>query len=238
MNAFISSQTEGAVTTITLARSADHNRLSNAMAGALSAALDAAAASRVIVLRADGADFCLGRDMQPPAPGSAVSAQDVLRDDAAPMIAMYAAFARCRQPLVARVQGRAWGIGAVLAAVCDVTLATSDASFRLRELERGIPPCVAMAPLLDRMPTKALGYLVFAAAELDAAGAQAAGLVSRCIAPDALDAELQQLLIQLLSYPDDALRAVKQYLVSAPRNQAEPALLYGASLLANVLASR
>jgi glutamate 5-kinase len=61
------------------------------------------------------------------------------------------------------VQGRAWGIGTVFAAMCDVTIASRDASFRLGELERGIPPCIAMSALLDRMLSKALAWLVYSA---------------------------------------------------------------------------
>lgn len=158
----------GEIVTIALARADSDNRLTNAMATAVTQALDEAADARLVVLRADGKDFCLGRDMEPPAPGSRVTAADVLRDDAAPIVALYDALRRRQQPVVGRVQGRAWGIGLVLAAACDYTIAAEDSTFRLRELERGIPPCIAMAPLLDRMPSKAIGALVYSAQERSA----------------------------------------------------------------------
>ena len=237
---FIQASTDGPVTTLTLARAAEGNRLTNAMARALVSALDAAADSRVIVLRADGSDFCLGRDMQPPPPGSAVTALDVMRDDAAPIIAMYDAFRRRPQPVLCVVQGRAWGIGMVLAAVADLTIAASGSTFRLRELERGIPPCIAMAPLIDRMPVKALAHLVLSADEMDAATALATGIVSRVLPANAagLQIEADTLVQRLLSFPDPAVRAVKHYLATAPRNNEANAVHHGASLLANVLASR
>jgi len=237
---FIQASTDGPVTTLTLARAAEGNRLTNAMARALVSALDAAADSRVIVLRADGSDFCLGRDMQPPPPGSAVTALDVMRDDAAPIIAMYDAFRRRPQPVLCVVQGRAWGIGMVLAAVADLTIAASGSTFRLRELERGIPPCIAMAPLIDRMPVKALAHLVLSADEMDAATALATGVVSRVLPANAagLQIEADTLVQRLLSFPDPAVRAVKHYLATAPRNNEANAVHHGASLLANVLASR
>jgi enoyl-CoA hydratase/carnithine racemase len=238
---FIQASTDGPVTTLTLARAGEGNRLTNAMALALVTALDAAADSRIIVLRADGSDFCLGRDMQPPPPGSAVTALDVMRDDAAPILALYDAFRRRPQPVLCVVQGRAWGIGMVLAAVADLTIAASDSTFRLRELERGIPPCIAMAPLIDRMPVKALAHLVLAADEMDATTALATGVVSRMLpAANAasLQAEADTLVQRLLSFPDPAVRAVKHYLATAPRNNEANAAHHGASLLANVLASR
>ena len=238
MAEFFHSSQQGPVATLVLDRPADGNRLTNAMALSLASALDDARSSRVIVLRANGADFCVGRDMQPPAPGAGVTAMDVLRDDAAPVIALYDAFRRTAQPIVCAVAGRAWGIGMVLAALADLTLATTDSSYRLRELDRGIPPCIAMVPLLDRMPVKALAHLVLTAGEMDAATALATGVVSRLAAPDELDAALAETLERLLSFPDAAVRAVKQYLATAPRNNEAHAALYGASLLGNVLSSR
>jgi enoyl-CoA hydratase/carnithine racemase len=228
----------GDIMTITLARADADNRLTNAMAASVAQALDAAADARLLVLRADGQDFCIGRDMEPPAPGSRVTAADVLRDDAAPIVALYDALRRRQQPLVGRVQGRAWGIGLVLAAVCDYTLAAQDSTFRLRELERGIPPCIAMAPLLDRMPPKAIGALVYDAQERSADWALAAGLVSQVVPAAQLDTELDALTRRLLDFPAPAVQAVKQYLATAPRGNEAAAVQYGASLLANVLASR
>jgi enoyl-CoA hydratase/carnithine racemase len=226
------------VTTITIERADEGNRLSNAMALDLIAALDAAQDSLAIVLRASGADFCLGRDMQPPPAGSNVSALDVLRDDAGPMMAMYDAFRRCKVPVIGVVSGRAWGIGLVLAAVCDVTIAASDSTFRLRELERGIPPCIAMAPLLDRLPAKALGYLVLSAEQMDAQTALTFGVVSSVVPAAELDSKLASLVDRLLSFSPAAVAAVKLYLATAPRHDSTGAEHYGASLLANVLASR
>lgn len=229
---------DGAVATVTIDRAEAGNRLTNAMVGAIVTALDAAADARVIVLRAAGADFCLGREIDPPAPGAGVNALDVMRDDAGPIIAMYDALRRRSQPIVGLVQGNAWGIGLVLAAACDFTLAEAGCRFRLRELDRGIPPCIAMAPLLDRMPVKAIGYLVYSADEADAEWAQRAGIVSHVVAATELAARGQAAVERLLSFPDEAVRAVKQYLGSAPRFNEANAVLYGASLLSNVLGSR
>ncbi len=227
-----------AVATIVLSRPEAGNRLTNAMAAALARALREAHASRVIVLRGAGEDFCVGRDMAPPPPGTDVSPLDVMRDDAQPMIELFDAFARCRAPIVAEVQGRAWGIGTVFAGIADLTLASSDASFRLGELERGIPPGIALSALLDRVPPKWLAHLVYSAEAADAQSALAAGLVGRVVARGALHAARDALVQRLLGFPQDALEAVKQYLSTAPHHNPALALQYGASLLSNVLASR
>jgi len=229
---------DGAIATLTIDRVDAGNRLSNAMAGALAGALDAAADSRVIILRGQGPDFCLGRDIEPPPPGAGVRALDVLRDDAGPIVALYAALARRSQPIVGAVNGRAWGIGLVLAAMCDVTLVAQDSSFRLRELERGIPPCIAMAPLLGRIPDKALALLVYTAGEADAAWALAQGVASAVVAADALGQRAREAAEKIASFPPEAVDAVKRFMTNAPREDRAKAVQFGASLLANVLGSR
>ncbi|MCJ0764892.1 enoyl-CoA hydratase/isomerase family protein [Variovorax terrae] len=229
---------DGAVLTIAIDRTEAGNRLTNEMAGALADALDAAGDSRVILLRAQGPDFCLGRDIEPPAPGAGVRALDVLRDDAGPIIALYAALARRNQPIVGLVQGKAWGIGLVLAAMCDLTFVTQGSSFRLRELERGIPPCIAMAPLLDRLAGKALAHLVYTAGEMDAAWALTHGVAGEIVADGALESRAREAAEKMASFPREVVEAVKQFMAHALHSGESRAALYGASLLANVLGSR
>jgi enoyl-CoA hydratase/carnithine racemase len=229
---------QGAVSTIGLNRADAGNRLTNAMAEAVAAALARSAQSRVIVLRGAGNDFCIGRDMQPPAPGARVSPGEIMKTDAQPMLDLFDALRRCRQPVVAVVQGRAWGIGAVFAALADVTYAATDATFRLGELERGIPPALALSALIDRMPPKAVAHLVYSAEPISAPAALAAGLVSRIVEPAKLDEEVNVFVARLLAFAPDTVQAVKQYLTTAPRFSEAQAALYGSSLLANVLSSR
>ncbi|MEI6384795.1 MAG: enoyl-CoA hydratase/isomerase family protein [Betaproteobacteria bacterium] len=233
---------QGDISFITLNRVDEGNRVTNQMALDLCLALDASNQSRVIVLNANGSEFCLGRDMPPPKPGSGTTAQDVLKNDTEPVLKLFDAFNRCVQPVVCAVQGKAWGIGMVLAAVADVTLASTNSTFRLRELERGIPPCIAMAPLLDRMPVKALAHLVFSTQEMNAATALTTGVVSQLVNQDAagqlLTQEVAALTQMMLSFPDASIQAVKHYLKTAPRYHETNAAHYGASLLANVLSSR
>ena len=228
----------GGVATITLNRPEAGNRLTNAMAAAVADALRQTQEARVILLRGAGADFCIGRDMQPPAPGARVSPLDVMREDTGPMLDMFDAFRRVKAPVLGVVQGRAWGIGTVFAGICDVTLTTTQSTFKLAELERGIPPCIAMSPLLDRVPKKVLAHLVLSAEEMPADAALAAGLVSRVVAPDALEAAAQAFVARLLTFRPETVEAVKLYLDSAPHFNEANAALYGSSMLCNVLASR
>ena len=229
----------GEVLHVTLNRADQDNRMSNSMLEALTACVvEASQSSRLLVLRANGPDFCLGRDMPPPPVGSHTTPEQVLRDDAAPVLALLNAIRACPVPLLCVVQGRTWGIGLVLAAVSDVAVACDSSSFRLRELERGIPPCLAMAPLLDRMPAQALSHLVLTAGELDVARAVSWGLVGESCPADQLETVVQALVDKMLGFPDAAVRAVKRYLSQAPRHDLGAAAQQGAQMLAQVLAAR
>jgi len=99
-----------------------------------------------------------------------------------------------------------------------------------------------MAPLLDRMPVKALAHLVFSTQEMNAATALTTGVVSQLVNQDAagqlLTQEVAALTQMMLSFPDASIQAVKHYLKTAPRYHETNAAHYGASLLANVLSSR
>ncbi len=229
----------GEVMQVTLNRADQDNRMSNSMLEALTeSVLVASRTSRLLVLSAQGPDFCLGRDMPPPPVGSNTTAEQVLRDDAAPVLALIDAILACPVPLLCAVHGRTWGIGLVLAAVADVTVAAEDSRFRLRELERGIPPCLAMAPLLDRMPAQALSHLVLTAGEVDVARALSWGLVGESCPASQLDTVVQGLVDKMLGFPDPAVRAVKRYLAQAPRHDLGAAAREGAQLLAQILAAR
>jgi enoyl-CoA hydratase/carnithine racemase len=95
-----------------------------------------------------------------------------------------------------------------------------------------------MAPLLDRMPKKALAYLVLSAEEMGADAAQAHGIVSRVLPAAQLEAAVQVLVKRLLGFSRASVEAVKLYLDTAPHFNDANAVAYGSSLLANVLASR
>ena len=73
---------------------------------------------------------------------------------------------------------------------------------------------------------------------LDADAALAAGLISRKVEPAAIEAAVAALTARLLSFRPEAVAAVKQFLGTAPRHNEAHAALYGASVLANVLASK
>jgi hypothetical protein len=68
------------------------------------------------------------------------------------------------------VQGRAHGVGAALAGLCDIAIVTEDSSFAIPEMDRDIPPTLVTAALCDRIPLKTLAYLVLTRRVLSGTG--------------------------------------------------------------------
>jgi enoyl-CoA hydratase len=232
----VKSTRAGVVASLTIDRAAEGNMLTIDMVGELSAAVRAAGATdaKVIVVRANGPDFCRGR-----APGGAPSptALKVRANVCEPILDVYDAIAGVRQPIVAVVQGKAHGFGAALAGACDLTIAADNAGFRLPEMEKDLPPTLAISALMPRLPRKALTWMVYSMEEIDAASALQLGLVSTVVPLAGLDGALDKLLTTMTVRSPEALIAVKDYFRVAPYMEPRGAADYAANLLAGVLSS-
>ena len=238
MSDYVRCETAGPLTTITVNRPNWGNLVSNEMGAEIAAMIDQAAASRLIVLRGAGNDFCLGRDSAAlRAAGPFKTALDMRRGNTEPALAVYAAFRRVTVPVLGIVQGRAVGFGCALAGLCDITIASDDAAFQLPEMDHGIPPCLAMSALLGNLAPKAIMYLVYSTEFVDAARALAMGLVSKVVPRRDLDQEADAFIKKTLARVPAAVPAVKEYMRSAPRMEPQAAADFGSTLLAGVLSS-
>ena len=237
MTRVITSQRDGAVATITLDRAGEGNALTVDMLRELAAAIRSTGAgdAKVIVLRGNGADFCRGRDPRGGAPSP--TAEAMRANVCEPILDVYAAMDGVRQPVVAVVQGLAHGFGCAMAGASDIAIAADNARFRLPEMEKDLPPTLAASALMPRVPRKALTWMVYAMAEIDAATALQLGIVSRVVSPNDLDAALATLLATMTARSTPALAAVKEFFRAAPHMEPRGMVDYAANLLANVLSS-
>jgi enoyl-CoA hydratase len=202
------------ITTIILNRPEVGNRQTDTTWAQLTEMLEAAAQeSRLILFKGAGDDFCLGREaMTQPTP---VLEAYALRERSETIFNLYGAFRNSKAPIIGVVQGRAVGLGCALAALCDITVASEKARFQLPELGHNIMPTIAMSALIDRVPRKAVTYLVYSTEEIDADKALAFGLVSNVVPASDLEAAVSALVDRLKKAPLAALLAVKEYARSA-----------------------
>jgi enoyl-CoA hydratase/carnithine racemase len=226
------------VTTVTLNRPEVGNRLTNDMAATLATMIESARGARVIVFKGAGNDFCLGRDLPHPDPAKPPSAIDVRNNDTEPMLGLFAKFNAISVPIVAVVQGKVQGGACAIVGLCDVAIASDDATFVLPEMQRGIPPCLAISALARRVPRKALTHLVYSCEPIDAQTALAIGIVSRVVPRARLEAEANAFVDKLVGFSDAAVRTVKEYMRSAPELEPQAAADLASNIMATVMSSR
>lgn len=196
---------EGAVTVLSI----DHppvNAISGAVAAGILEALAAAEADpscRAVVLTAEGPRFfSAGADLTELGGGAEglVGAVQVTRSlEASPL------------PVVAAVNGIAYGGGCELALACDVRLCSEEARFGQPEIKRGIMPGWGGTQRLPRLVGRGPALeMLLSGDPIGASRALELGLVTRVVAPEALRAEAVGVAAMLAERPPLAVAAIKR----------------------------
>jgi enoyl-CoA hydratase len=210
------------------------NAMTDDMAVELTRIIDGAAQNaRVMVLRGAGDDFCVGRHRGPGGPPPMADALD-RRDVSDTIFNCYGAFRRAPIPIIGIVRGRALGFGCAIATLCDITIAGERAQFQVPEYAHNIMPTMVMSSLVDRVPRKAMGYLVYSTATVGAQRALAWGLASDVVPEAQLDEFVDQLCRNIIKAPLPATIAVKDYLRSAPDMSVPGAVDFARNLHATI----
>jgi enoyl-CoA hydratase len=213
-------ETDGAIARITLDRPEAANAQNTQMIDELDAAFDLAEADsdvRVVILAANGKHFSAGHDLK-----SAVGA--IEPDEWRLMRAtpegkyrhekvMY--FDRCLRirdfpkPTIAAVHGKCIAAGVMLACMCDLIVASDDASFQnpvLRLTGAGVE--LLVEPW--EMPARKAKEFLLTAESLSAADAERLGMVNRVVPRSELADEAQRLAESIALVPPATAEAVKR----------------------------
>ncbi|MCC3304173.1 enoyl-CoA hydratase [Sneathiella sp. HT1-7] len=113
-------------------------------------------------------------------------------------------------PVVARVNGFSLGAGMELAAACDMIIACKSAQFAMPEVRVGIPSVIDAALLPQILGFNLARDLVLTGRSLSATEARDAGLVQRLVEDDALDAEVDKVIAEILDGGRNAMAIQKQ----------------------------
>jgi len=202
------------VAILTLARPDKRNAIDPAMLAELSVAIDRAEADpavRVILLRADGKDFCAGMDIGHLETTLAYS-YDELLDDARQFGDLLARMRRCARPIVAAVHGNALAGGAGLATACDIVLATEDAHFGYPEVHLGFVPAIVTNLLVRAVGEKQAFELVARGDRIDAEEAHRLGLVNRLFSRHTFEDDALAYCVELAGRPPVSVTLSKRIL--------------------------
>jgi methylglutaconyl-CoA hydratase len=205
------SRAEG-VGRITLARAEKKNALDRQMADEIVQGLESLAAdaeTRVILIDAEGEDFCAGADLD--ALESLLGAgREAQLEDARALGRVFTLIRQLSVPVVAAVRGRALAGGAGLATACDIVLAHPNATFAYPEVRIGFVPAMVMTILRRIVPERHAFDLAITGRSLSAPEAERLGLVSRVVPGDRFEAGVEEVCAAIAKSPPEAVRRTKK----------------------------
>jgi enoyl-CoA hydratase len=201
---------KGPVAVLRLNRPDKHNAINRRLSSALVAHLDALAVDdevRVVVITGAGERaFCAGADMTEALGASRGEGRGEGRGDGT--VDVIVRLVRFPKPVIAAVNGFAYGGGALLAITCDLRVAAHTARFRFPGATYGLvvggsqlPRIVGLSRAKD---------LIFTARVVDASEALRIGLVDRLVAQADLEEAALELAGQITENSLEAVRASKE----------------------------
>jgi len=203
-------QRRDAVVVARLNRPSARNALTPSLMSAIGAAIIAAEADvdvRAIVLTGTGdRAFCAGMDLRAFAEGGSMGLPD---DDATS--AFYRLLAGAvTVPIVGAANASAVAGGFELLLGCDVIVASSEASFGLPEVKRGLFPAGNGTALGTRIPIGIALELTLIGDSIDAARARELGLINAVVAPDDVLETALQYAQRMAANGPLAVQAIKE----------------------------
>ena len=112
--------------------------------------------------------------------------------DALRVARMFHAVHSCSRPVIARVQGDAYGGGVGLAAACDLVIAADAVNFGLSEVRLGIVAATISPHLVRAMGARQAARYMLTAEKFTAAQARTLGLVHEVTKANGLDYEVER----------------------------------------------
>jgi enoyl-CoA hydratase/carnithine racemase len=223
---------------ITLARPGKLNALGRTTLAELAAAarvMDATKGVKVVIVSGQGASFSAGFDLGDfTNPDPDIS----MRDGAELGRLMAEAVTNMRALTVAAIRGHCVGGGLVLAASCDLRLASDTTRFSIPEVDLGIPLAWGGIPRLVREIGPALTKeLVLTCRPFSAQEAAALHMINRVVPDAELDAAAETLASELAAKPTYALVHTKSHVNAVTEEMGSTAQAYrDADVLTGALA--
>jgi enoyl-CoA hydratase len=209
---------------IVLNRPEKRNAQSRRMTYELNEAFDQAAQDdsvKVVILAARGPDFCSGHDLadtsigEPfPTVGTSAGfgrpgAEGFMAYEEEVYLNMCWRWRNIPKPTIAAVQGRAIAGALMLIWVCDLVVASADATFSDITVALGVNGVEYFAHPWELGPRKAK-ELLFTGAAITAEEAQRAGMINTVVAPDDLEGAALTLAEVIATKPSFALKLAKE----------------------------
>lgn len=164
----------------------------------------------VVLTGAGDRVFCAGGDVKPDAEGNPFDTDPA--QPRHPVVELFKEMERCDVPIVARVNGHAYGGGFGLVCACDMAVAAEEAKLGTPEARIGLFPMMILPYMLRVVPRRALLEMCVTGEPWTAAEAKALGIVNHVAPAAELDAKLDWFLARFTDNSPTAVRLGKHAL--------------------------
>lgn len=172
--------------------------------------------ARVVVITGNGRAFMAGADVSMlrgwvDAPGGGEEVAGILSQFFSPSL-----LEKCPKPVIAAVNGLAFGMGCEVLLGCDIRIAVQSAQFGQPEIKLGIMTGAGGSQRLPRLVgTGKAMEMVLTGDPIDAHEALRWGLVNKVVPDDELDKAVDEIVGKLLKKSATALRLSKEAVIAA-----------------------
>jgi len=188
---------------------------------------------RAIVLTGGDKYFAAGADLRAMAEAGAI--EMMLRN----AHRLWQAIAGCPKPVIAAVNGYAWGGGCELAMHADIIVAGEGASFCQPEVKVGIMPGAGGTQRLSRAVGKFKAMkMVLTGQPVSARDALEMGLASEVVADGAVQARALEIAHEIAALPPLAIMQIKEVLLAGQDASLDAALMLERKAFQLLFASR
>jgi enoyl-CoA hydratase len=112
---------------------------------------------------------------------------------------LFTAPSKISKPVIAAVQGVAFGGGTGLSSACDIVLADEGSRFGIPEVEIGLWPCTLLPALIRAVGARKAYSLALFGHKIDAREAQQLGLVTKTVPAGEFETELSRMTRRIAS---------------------------------------
>jgi len=221
---------DAGIVTITLNRPEKLNALAGHMRRDLAEALEHAGSDpevRVVVLTGAGRAFCTGADVRRMSELMEAKEVEEFKRLLGAGRRVLTAMRQMLKPVVAAVNGPAYGAGFNLALACDIRLAAESATFSQSFVKVGLHPDWGGSFFLPRaVPSNIACEMFFLGDAIDARRAYHFGIVNRVVADAELADETRRLAVRLRDAPHASIAAAKRAVYMSEHEGLERMLQY------------
>ncbi len=226
----------GDVVHITLNRPEVRNAFDEDLIARITSEFNAVTTERAVILAGEGMTFCAGGDLNWMRLSVHLSEHEN-RQDALRLAQMFRAVDECPCPVIAVVQGAAFGGGLGLVCCSDIVVAANDAKFCFSETKLGLAPAV-IAPFAVRKIGVSNARRYFLTAEvLNADEAMRLGIVHEIANSSDIYERAQSIVAALLANGPLAVKEAKRLIREVATRPIDEALDAAADAIAKLRVS-